>query len=182
MLRTFIAISVPCPPPLARVLKELAACGPAIKASSPRSLHCTLKFLGDTSEETAAALGPALESVVCGRATFSARLGGIGAFPGAERPSVVWAGLDAPELGALQGAIEGLSGQYGFVPEGRAFHPHVTLARIKQRPPAQLRSMLERYAMTEWGTFDVESVELIKSTPGPGGSQYSVLTRAMLAR
>lgn len=179
-LRTFFAVATPCPAPLARVLKELERLGSALKCAAPRGLHCTLKFLGPTSPDTAAALGAALPGALADCRPFSAELQGVGTFPNAERPTVVWAGLAAPELIDLQQKLESLAAGFGFVPENRPFHPHVTLARVKYRPPPQLRQLLEQHATTRWGTFDVTAVEFLKSTPTPAGSRYEVLATATL--
>jgi len=182
MLRTFIAIATSCPPPLARVLKDLAQLGSAVKTSTPRGMHCTLRFLGDTAPETVEQLGPALTAAVAGVQRFSASLRGMGAFPDSRRPNVIWAGLESLELVQLQSTIEQLARQFGFVPETRAFHPHVTLARVKHRPPPRLAELLQEHATTEWGRVDVDAVEFFKSTLTRAGSQYEVLCRAPLRR
>ena len=180
MPRTFIAFSAPCPPTLARLLKELGQLGSPVKASSPRGLHCTLKFLGETSGETVARLGPALAAAVQGFPSFTVRLRGVGAFPDAGRPNVVWGGLAAPELAGLHQRIESLADEFGFVPDARPFHPHITLARIKHRPPPRLAQCLQDYAATDWGEFEVDAIELFQSTLTPAGSRYTVLARAPL--
>lgn len=179
-LRCFLAISAECPPTLARVLRELGQMGSAVKASSPRGLHCTLKFLGPTSPEAAVALGVRLPGAIADIAKFVVELRGIGAFPHADRPSVIWAGLSAPELSELQARVETLASEFGYAPESRPFHPHVTLARVKHRPPPALQQILREHAAAEWGHFEVAAVELFKSTLTPGGSHYEMLARARL--
>lgn len=179
-LRTFLAVSVPCPAPLARVLKQLTQMGPALKCSTPRGLHCTLKFLGPTAPQAVTGLSAALPAAVAGCRPFSAELLGVGAFPHDQRPTVVWAGLAAPELADLQRRLDELAAGFGFAPEDRPFHPHVTLARVRHRPPPQLRELLQLHAATRWGSFEVTAVELLKSTPTPAGSRYDVLATAML--
>lgn len=182
MLRTFIAITIPCPAPLARVLKELARLGSAVKPATPRGLHCTLRFLGDTSPETVEQFRPALAAAIPGVQRFSASIRGMGAFPDSRRPNVIWAGIESLELVQLQSTMEQLARQFGSVPENRAFHPHVTLARVKHRPPPRLAELLQEHATTEWGRVDVDAVEFFKSTLTPAGSQYEVLCRAPLRR
>lgn len=180
LLRTFVACATPCPPGLARLLKELGGLGSAVRASAPRGLHCTLRFLGDTSPETAAQLGPAIVEAVADAASFSVELVGIGAFPGPQRPNVIWAGLQADPLTTLFERIEDVATGFGYRPEQRPLHPHVTLARVKHRPPPRLAELMQQHAGTKWGTFDVSSIELFKSTPTPSGSRYDVLATAPL--
>ena len=182
LLRTFVACATPCPPDLARLLKELGGLGSAVKASAPRGLHCTLKFLGDTAPETAAQLGPSLAAAVSDVSPFSVELVGIGAFPDAQRPNVIWAGLQADPLITLFERIEAVATGFGYRPEQRPFHPHVTLARVKHRPPPRLAELMQEHAGTKWGKFEVNGVELFKSTPTPSGSRYDVLATAPLRR
>jgi RNA 2',3'-cyclic 3'-phosphodiesterase len=166
---------------LARLLKELGGLGSAVKASAPRGLHCTLRFLGDTSPETAEQLGPAIAQAVADVPEFSAALIGIGAFPGPQRPNVIWAGLKADPLMTLFERIEAVAGSFGYRPEQKPFNAHVTLARVKNRPP-RLAELMQEHTETKWGTFEVTSVELFKSTLTPGGSRYEVLATAPLKR
>ena len=65
--------------------------------------------------------------------------------------------------------------EFGFARENRPFVPHLTLARVKARPPESLRPLLSRHAKTEFGTATIDQVELIRSELGPDGSKYTVL-------
>lgn len=169
MLRTFVAVSAPCPAPLARLIKELGQLGRALKCSSPRGLHCTLRFLGDTSAESVAGLGRAIADAVEDVPRFQANMIGTGAFPNVDRPNVVWAGLEAAELEALYERIDEAVSEFGYASERRPFHPHVTLARVKRRPPPELRTLIEQHADTSWGEIPIDAVELFKSTLTPAG-------------
>jgi 2'-5' RNA ligase len=180
LLRTFVAIATPCPPDLARVLRELGQFGSAVKASAPRGLHCTLRFLGDTAAETAARLGPAIAQAVADIPSFSAEMIGMGAFPNPQRPNVVWAGLRAVPLAALFEQVETVATNFGYSADRLPFKPHVTLARVKHQPPARLAELMQQHADTNWGAFDVTAVELFKSTLTPAGPRYDVLATARL--
>jgi 2'-5' RNA ligase len=79
-------------------------------------------------------------------------------------------------VGALEKSLEPL----GFAREGRAFHPHVTLARIRSRPPAELGALLREQAAREFGSVTIDAVELIQSELGPRGSRYTTLATARL--
>jgi 2'-5' RNA ligase len=59
---------------------------------------------------------------------------GIGFFPTHGPPHVIWAGLALPpEVLQLQAECERAAVAAGFAPEGRAFRPHVTLGRWRDR-------------------------------------------------
>jgi RNA 2',3'-cyclic 3'-phosphodiesterase len=102
-------------------------------------------------------------------------------FPHAERPNVVWAGLrGADTLASLAAELEAGLEPHGFPRENRPFVPHLTLARVKARPPESLRELLSRHAKTAFGQAKIDHVEFIRSEPGPEGSRYTVLAAAPL--
>ena len=179
-LRTFVAVSIPCPISLARLLRELGQFGHALRCQSPRGLHCTLRFLGDTSAETADPLAEAIAEAVADVRRFSVEITGLGAFPNPDRPNVVWAGLQAPTLDDLFERIDAVASEFGYPSESRPFRPHVTLARVKGRPPPKLHPLLQEHSDTAWGKVAIDSVELYKSTLTPAGAQYEVLARCEL--
>jgi 2'-5' RNA ligase len=180
-IRCFIAVKIPRLDPLRRVLKELSGMGRALKAVDPDNLHVTLKFLGDTDVDLVPKIAALVESAAATREPCVLTVSGIGVFPHAERPSVVWAGLIGAEtLTALAGDLETGLEPHGFARESRPFVPHLTLARVKARPPESLRELLARHAKTVFGTAAIDHVELIRSEPGPDGSRYTVLSSSPL--
>jgi 2'-5' RNA ligase len=137
-LRLFVAVEVP---EAVRELVEVAA-GP-IRSRFPlgrwvprANQHVTLKFLGSTSPPLLGRVESSIERVALAAAAFDARVDGLGAFPGARRARVLWAGLEeGGRMGELAAALDdALSGEVR--PEGRAFTPHLTLARFY--PPVSL--------------------------------------------
>src|SRR5947209_4701889 len=66
----------------------------------PPNLHLTLKFLGWTREEALEAVRDRLAQELAARMPFDVHAFGLGAFPTATRPRVIWVGLDDPS-GAL---------------------------------------------------------------------------------
>lgn len=68
----------------------------------------------------------------------------------------------------------------GFAPEGREFQPHLTLLRVKSRPPEALFSILAEEARTDFGVVEISHVELIESELTRRGSQYTTLARFAL--
>jgi len=180
-IRCFIAVKIPRLDPLRRVLKELAGMGRALKAVDPDNLHVTLKFLGNTEVDLVPHVRSLMESAAEAREPCVLTVSGLGVFPHAERPNVVWAGLDGAEtLAALADDLETGLERYGFARENRSFVPHLTLARVKAKPPESLRDLLARHAKTSFGTAAIDHVELIRSEPGPEGSRYTVLASSPL--
>jgi 2'-5' RNA ligase len=97
------------------------------------NLHLTLRFIGSISEELVEGVVGAAQKVAARHPPFEARAAGLGAFPSPERPSVLWVGVDAPPaLASLQHDLEAAVVGLGFPGEERAYHPHVTAARVKE--------------------------------------------------
>jgi 2'-5' RNA ligase len=67
--------------------------------------------------------------------------------------------------------------------EERRYHPHVTLARIKdQSQVAALRGRVAEMSDLEFGEFEVRAFHLYESRTGPRGSVYTKLATYDLER
>jgi RNA 2',3'-cyclic 3'-phosphodiesterase len=186
--RTFVAIAVPEPleRKLARLQALLAPDVPRCRWVASRPFHATLAFLGDVSNADLSGLCAAIAASAWRAEPFELELSSVGAFPGAARPRVIWAGLaiaDLTPLLSLQQQVAQAATQFGYRPEDREFHPHVTLGRLKfdRAGPCDLRGLLERYRGWSGGGFRVDEVITFASTIGKDGSSYDPLARAPLA-
>jgi 2'-5' RNA ligase len=151
---------------------------------APGNLHLTVKFLGQVSEERIDAIvGAATQATACLRA-FDARVCGLGAFPSAARPRVVWAGVTdgAPAMVDLAGRVDRALAPLGFPAESRPFSPHVTLGRVRQpgRNP-ELAAALGSAAGREFGRVRVAGASLMRSELSRGGARYTELALLALA-
>lgn len=145
------------------------------------NLHLTLRFLGEVGPETLGRVREAVEVAATARAPFPVEVEGLGGFPSGRPPRVVWAGvgLGAEGLVGLHAALEAALAVRGIPGESRAFHPHVTLARARdRRGPARLEGVLG--AGPRFGRMRVAALHLMRSELGYGGSRYSVLGTAPL--
>ena len=185
-MRLFLAINVD--PEVRRAVVEAAA---PLRAVAPKlgwvrepNVHLTLKFLGDHSEAVAADVATAMKHVAERHRAVDVELGGVGAFPNFRRPRVVWIGVSpAPKLELLHHDVECAAKELGFSLDGRPFRPHLTLARVKPRAAdaATLRA-LDRAAKQIDYTEEIviNSIDLMQSELGPGGSRYRLLSSAPL--
>jgi len=167
---------------------DLARGDPALKVPAIEDLHLTLQFLGNTPQEDLGALGSALEEAAAGFAPIDVVYRGLGAFPDASRPRVLWAGLEEPDgtdrIGALAKAVGGTLRRIGYRPEKRAFHAHVTLARVHRRPGPRVLEALARSAAdphaVDLGGEILSELKLILSDPGNHPYHYIDLTTVSL--
>ena len=180
-MRTFVAVEISLPAELRSMLRQFREMGRAVKAVESAATHITLKFLGDTPLDLLAEIAKAIESAMGSREAFELELKGIGAFPHWGRPQVVWAGVFPEEplvhiAEALENALEPL----GFPRERRAFHPHLTLARIKAKPPAELKEIADAHETESFGTQIIDTVIYYQSELKPAGPVYTPLSTIIL--
>ena len=157
--------------------KQMAAAartaGPAIKWLAPESFHVTLKFLGWARPEVIDPVRDAGTRALRGAQSLRFVTKGTGAFPAPAKARVVWAGVDdGGKLGALAKALERPMIDLGFPAETRAYHPHVTLGRLKE--PADVSAVLAPHAAQIFSETWVESVVLYESVTKSSGSEYSI--------
>ncbi len=185
-MRLFVAVNLPAEERRAafEAWAPLRAAHLPVRWVREDAFHLTLRFLGEVEDERAAPLQEALAGAVRGARPFSVGLGGIGGFPSLARPRVVWLGVERhPALELLANDVERALMALGFEPELRPFHPHLTLGRAERGArPGSFRD-LERLAagITYQSAIPVEQVDLMRSTLGPGGATYGVVSRAALA-
>ena len=183
-VRSFVAVLLPdgVRARLAAMVAEIRPRAPALTWVRADNLHLTLRFLGAVEPDVLARAQEAM-SVAAARASapFTIELGGLGGFPAGGAPRVVWAGVVAGAEGlvGLHDALDTALLARGIPGEGRAFHPHVTLARAREgRGGARLAGLLG--PGPRYGRLQVGALHLMRSDLGPGGARYSVLAEASL--
>ncbi|MBN1772933.1 MAG: RNA 2',3'-cyclic phosphodiesterase [Deltaproteobacteria bacterium] len=167
----------------AELRRKLAEQGLSAKWVLPANLHVTVRFLGEIAEAQVPAIGESLGPLVGRHASFLVALRGLGCFPDAGRPSVLWAGFDqgVPQLERLAADVNRALDRLGFPEQDRPFHPHLTLARPRRgAPPPDLTSVVAERAAEELGSTVVRDVVLFRSTLRPKGPLYQAVWRGTL--
>ncbi len=100
--------------------------------SLPANLHITTKFIGEWPEERLGELKAALAALES-QPPIAVHIRKVGFFPNPHAPRVFWCGIEAPGLEALAEHTDGATAALGIARETRAFSPHLTLARIKEK-------------------------------------------------
>lgn len=148
-----------------------------LKWTPPYNFHLTTKFIGEWPEERLPELIERLESLTSRSPIDPIDVEGIGWFPNATNPRILWTGIKAgPELPKLASDTDQALGLLGIPLETKKFSPHLTLARIKDPVPlTQLQETIAQLPNNEFGTFRADEFHLYLSKPGPSGSIYTKL-------
>jgi 2'-5' RNA ligase len=123
----------------------------------------------------------ALTRATAGLAPIDLVVAGLGAFPTAARPRVIWAGIDAGRAGlaTVAAGVERELAGIGFPPEERAFAGHVTLGRVRE--PKRNEALAEALRDSErLGAVRLDRISLMRSELSPRGARYSELSSHLL--
>lgn len=177
VLRTFFAIELgDAARRVARDVAERLAAEPggdAVRWTRPEAYHMTLRFLGRTPRDRVADVAGAVRRATAGTAPFVVQLGALHAFPTPKRPRVVVLDLFPTQpIEALANAVEQAVVEAGYAPEERAFHPHLTIGRVKEQSRRRAPLLHASLGPAEPAPFDVASIVLFQSVLGAGGSRY----------
>jgi 2'-5' RNA ligase len=178
-MRTFIAIPLTkeCQSMLERQQNNLRAFHSDVRWVAIPSIHLTLKFLGEVDPAVIPALTESLELSSRSVGAFQLRLHGLGCFPNQRNPRVIWCGIDGDteNLTQLHQKVETACVSFGFAPEGRSFHPHLTLGRVNGKRNLQLLLDCIKIGSDLECGFEADHFNVYKSTLKPQGAEYTVL-------
>ena len=149
----------------------------------PASMHITLAFLGEQPEDALQSLtqigSEAARSSKPGKLT----IGEPGSFGARRGPRVLWVGLegDLARLHHLHQALShGLKHQ-GFPVEDRAFSPHITLARRRERADSGLPPVWPPRRAPHTPAAPLDTLTLFQSELSRAGARYTPVAQFTLA-
>ncbi len=153
-----------------------------------RNLHITLRFLGEQGEPALEQARGALQEAAAATTPFTLTLHGLGAFPGFERPRILWIGVaqGALETRELQATVERALERAGFAREPRPWHPHLTIGRVfderrwRRETSLDLRQAVARAGSLPFASVPVAALSLMRSDLSPAGARHSELARMTL--
>jgi 2'-5' RNA ligase len=186
MIRTFVAVEIS---PSVRqrageLVEKCQALGIEAKWVALENMHITLQFLGNIRENLVPLVCRAVFKAVERIPPFDVICHGVGAFPNAERPRIIWMGMTAgrDELIQLQAAVEEALEGIGFRGEARRFEPHLTIGRLRSSSVglSTLAEFVAAHHDYDGSAFDVSEVLVVSSELGKQGPRYEILGRAEL--
>jgi 2'-5' RNA ligase len=189
-MRLFVAIDIDdaIRGKVIRFIEGVSGFAPDARWARPESLHVTLKFIGEKSEEEADKIKRALKMIAPD--AFDLTFRGYGFFPSTRAPRVFWIGINGgPKLTSLAATVDETLAQLDIPKEEHAYTPHLTLARgaggsgspRKQRgdhPNSRFQRLQEKLAelpAPEFGTMTAREFFLYRSQLSPAGSKYTKL-------
>jgi 2'-5' RNA ligase len=182
MIRVFLAIelSLDVRKKLSELQQQLRKTLPPINWVRPESIHLTLKFLGFVDPSIISQLLSVLKPIGKKQHVFSIDVHGLGVFPQVKHPRIFWIGLtgNTQALQELVLEIEAALEPLGFPPEEKAYHPHLTLARIKRENATVGSALLENQVLEKdqhLGTLTIDRFTLIQSDLDSSGARYTSL-------
>ena len=180
-IRAFLAIDPP-----AVVLENIQAMQNRLKKGirgvirwvRPEGIHLTLKFFGDVSARDVEDISEAVAKRTTAVPPFALEVRGMGAFPDATRPRIIWLGITGQmgHLLSLQKDLEEEFSILGFPKEDRPFRAHLTMGRVKvPKGIIGLAAAVDDGGKLTAGNFTVGEVTLFKSSLSPQGAIYTSL-------
>ena len=184
--RTFIAIELPADV-RARVVQHIHSLRreiPDVRASWSRddNLHLTLKFLGNVPVTDIPKVSDAVAGATRSVSSFELTFAGCGTFPPRGRPSVLWIGAQAAGLHDLHVALENELEGRGFPRESRPFHPHLTIARLRNSQGARQLADFQQSLGFAPVAFTVSELVVFRSELLKQGSKHTAISRHPLAQ
>ncbi|HEX4579543.1 MAG TPA: RNA 2',3'-cyclic phosphodiesterase [Candidatus Dormibacteraeota bacterium] len=177
-MRAFVALPVR-PPALAQVqalAARLQSEVEEVRWAPTETVHITLHFFGQVSDERVAVAVRELEPVFAAQTPIHLRLSGLGSFPSNARPAVLWCGVagDVDALVQLGQRCTSTLATAGFPVEQRPFRPHCTLGRPGKPWPDTARRRWSELRMQHpsTDTFTADVAILYESLTGPAGAHH----------
>ena len=173
-------ISIPAPSSLqasaSTVIQNLQSISSSVKWEKPEKLHITLKFLGLVDESLLKKITGGITSEVRNVESFVVEYSGLGAFPTLENPRTLWIGASGGEdLLQLSSLVESVCSSFGIPSEGRTFHAHVTIGRVKSSHNQNRLTASAKSVTLEAIAARCSELYIMKSELHPTGSQYTVV-------
>ncbi|MEK6760534.1 MAG: RNA 2',3'-cyclic phosphodiesterase, partial [Nanoarchaeota archaeon] len=141
------------------------------KNTQKNSLHLTMRFLGDLTEEEIKKTEIALRKIKFPK--FSCSLGKAGFFGDTRRIDVIWIELLSDKLILLEKEISNAVNEN----YGKEFTPHITLSRMKKVfNKKKLAEAIKNFNFKSPG-FEVKEFLLMKSELTSDGPKYKIIEK-----
>jgi 2'-5' RNA ligase len=181
MIRSFLAFELPLE--IKRTVKQVSEdvrrSKLNVKLLNVDNIHLTVVFMGNIKTEDIPAIEREIKRGCAGFDPFDISLKGLGLFPNARRPRVLWLGIECEteRMSSLKTDLQERLRIYGVKEEKREFRPHLTLGRFRKsnRSSSPLEGIITRYKGLESPVFTLKELVMFKSKLTPKGAEYTKL-------
>ncbi len=155
------------------LLSGLGGQVPGARPVAEDQLHLTLRFIGDVDGATFQDIREGLWQLPAPPVVLS--VNGVGHFPPRGKPRILWAGIaSSAELIGLRNRVNHILRECGISPEGRKYHPHITLARLKNSSPHRVARFLSQNSMLSTPPCTVHQLTLFSSILSTKGAVHTI--------
>lgn len=164
---------------LSKLLEKIKRGTGEVKWVKVKNLHVTLKFLGEIEENMVEKVKNTLTESLHDVTSFFLTASDLGAFPSLSSPRVIWLGIGEgkEKIEKIFKEVEKGLIECGIPPEGRKYHPHITLGRIKRSVNRGWWKGVLNMKLPRFPRMVVREVVLYQSCLHSEGPEYKVLKR-----
>lgn len=157
-----------------------------IRYTHPKNIHLTLRFLGDTEDQIIPKISLALDRICKQTDEFNITLSGLGAFPSARSPRILWLAVADPTKPRMLADLIRTDPDIPKETESKPYLPHLTLGRLSYSLSAEasktFSALVSNGGKFSAGSSFINEVILYQSVLRPDGPTYSVLSRHPLKK
>jgi 2'-5' RNA ligase len=184
-MRTFVSIEIPddIKKKISELIEKAKLHLTPVKWVENKNLHVTLKFVGQVEDEKIMSITDCVKESIKGTKPFTLSFAGMGLFPNAEHPSVLWVGISkgSDKAKDLAEKIECRITKEGYRGEEKDFTAHLTIGRIKEKIDIDsLSKFVQKNGNVDLGSIKVDHVSVMKSTLRPAGPVYDEIEKITL--
>ena len=180
-IRCFLAVEIPIIDEYYELSKKtMEETGAKLKVVHPSLYHFTLHFFGELSDDQIDLLKIKCSELFANIDEFSMSLCNTGVFPNNhKRTRILYVDTcrGKEEIINLVKTVRAEIQSLGYEVEKRAYHPHLTVARVKYAkfPQKLAEYWIDKELKNVDRLFNVKRIVLMKSILTPKGPEYSVL-------
>jgi len=176
MVRCFVGYLIPehLKSKITALQQEISMWPLRCKFVEQENLHLNFSFLGEVDENEVNNIKLKMDCIASESAKFDVFIGGVRAIPNENYIRVL-----ALDIGCDSGDMNNLIQRIGDEIGGDAKPAHLTLCRVKSvLDKPTVRKNIENIENEHYGSFTVDSIQLIKSELRGSGPVYSVVSQS----
>ena len=176
--RLFIGIKIPLSENLNKLINSVKTeLKPSqIKWTKPDNFHVTIRYLGNTPTYYINSINMAIEESIEECKSFELNLQSTGTF-GSSKPKILWLGIkENYALNDIYHKVNKALEPLGFEFKEQAFHPHLTLGRIKHiYNNSVIKLISDRLNNQPPQQYTISEINLFESELRNEGPKYIIL-------